>query len=221
MMETQLAEFLKRRRDLKICLIYDGAIEVDLSHSSVRRASTDTFEILFSKPPSIADELVIAEARRRSKNQPILVVSSDRKDIVKELEGSSIRTMSSEEFVTYLEETILGGGRSAFSMGTVGVSGKDHFQIEDETEDEEVSTTAEKPDELDPDEIEEWTQVFSDEPQAPTPKDPFEIFEEAMEAEEVEEDQGSPERPKNIEPKLDKREVDKWMDLFSEPLEDE
>lgn len=227
MMETQLREFLRRRRDLLLVLVYDGALMAGPPPGTGRREDPgERLEILFSTPPGNADQLVLDEARRRDTRGPVLVVTSDRKDIVSELHGTSIRHLSSEEFVTALEEVILGGGRGALSAGGISPGARDRFAApEEDDETEDTTAPSEKPEQLDPDEVSEWMIVFSDEPPDEGLADPFEVDEEERAREESgaggKAGSSASGSPGDETPALPPGEVEKWLELFSQPLEDD
>ena len=98
------------------------------------------FEVLFSKPPRQADDLVLELARRLEGEPEVCVVTSDLIDIARRLRGLRLEHLTSQAFAARLERK-LGPGRAP-------------------------EPTAEKPAAPTAGEVDEWVRLFGfgDEP---------------------------------------------------------
>jgi predicted RNA-binding protein with PIN domain len=145
-LEVRLREFRRSAGpEVRIVLVYDGVAGASADFGAPR--SDPGFRVIFSLPPSTADDAVLAECRRLSGEGPITVVTSDLKDIARGMRGLRARHMTSEDFADLLD--------SALARPPAPL---------------EPSKTrrAEKPEpeEMPPGEVAEWVRVFS----TPKPK---------------------------------------------------
>jgi predicted RNA-binding protein with PIN domain len=106
-LEVRLREFRRSAGpEVRIVLIYDGVAGASADIGGPR--SDPGFRVLFSLPPSTADDAVLAECRRLSgaEEGPITVVTSDMKDIARAMRGLRARHMTSEDFADLLDAAL-------------------------------------------------------------------------------------------------------------------
>ena len=138
-LEILLREFLRARSSCRVVLVYDGAHDVD-ERGARSRAPTQSLDIIYTKPPESADSRVLSECARRRGAERLIVVTSDVKDIVRQL-PAGVRHVTSESFVDLLESAL---------EGTT-----DELEAESHPEDE-------KPTEVPESEVDEWLRRFTD-----------------------------------------------------------
>ena len=148
MMEVQLREFLRSRPQACIVLVYDGALEVNMTALRGRTESQpQRLEILYTTPPETADDAVLEQSRRLTpkerKQTVVTVVTSDFKDIVRQL-PKRVRHRRSEDFAIFVEEVLAGTSAS-----------------EGPNEPDQELAEEEKPSDVSPEEVAEWTEAFS------------------------------------------------------------
>ena len=77
----------------RIVVVFDGDDGIEGPDTSSVRG----IRIIFSRPPSLADDLIIAHVRRSHGKKKLLVVSSDR-EILREADRHKISTMKAAAF---------------------------------------------------------------------------------------------------------------------------
>ncbi len=143
-LEVRLREFQRiMGPHIRIIVIFDGADMVagEASHPD------PSFQVMFTRPPRTADEAIIDSCRRLqgSGSGSIVVVSSDRKDIGRQLRGLRVRQKSSEDFAQAMDDAMQRRTGAPLSPASSG------------------APAAEKPspEEISPEEVDEWMKVFS------------------------------------------------------------
>jgi predicted RNA-binding protein with PIN domain len=96
-LEAKLRRYLSDHRGVQIILVYDGGLV-----GQPTRQATAGLEVLFSRPPRQADDLVLDLARRLEGSTEVTVVTSDMADIGNRLAGLRVRLCSSEVFARRL-----------------------------------------------------------------------------------------------------------------------
>ena len=143
LLEAQLKEYLRRLPDVKMILVYDGALFID---DEVKR-QPDRLHVVYSRPPQTADQLIVEECRRRGQaggGGRLTVVTSDSKDIVRQLSSVPCRHRTSEEFAAELE-SLIEKARRPRKAGKPPVP----------------RNSREKPATISAAEVNEWLEVFS------------------------------------------------------------
>ncbi len=98
-LEARLRSFLgSRGRGVRLVLIYDGD---DVGRPS--RSSRERLEIVFSRPPRKADDLILDRCREPRGRGDVRVVTSDWKDIGGPVRPLGVHHVSSEDFIRYIE----------------------------------------------------------------------------------------------------------------------
>jgi predicted RNA-binding protein with PIN domain len=142
MLEVQLREFLRARPQARLFLVYDGALEVNPTALRGRTESLpEGLQIHYTTPPETADDVVLKLCRRLIREGRTTVVTSDFKDIVRQL-PARIRHRSSEEFAMFLEDVLAGSDDSGVDQA-------------------DTSKEDEKPSQVSAEEVAEWTEAFS------------------------------------------------------------
>jgi hypothetical protein len=195
-LETQLLVFLRRCPEARIVLVYDGAAVGPVQGGAARH---DRLDIVFSRPPQKADDLVLELSERLRDRGPVTVVSSDRKDIVRRLSGDRVRHFSSEGFGIFLEDFLASGSRA------LGAGAALDRKSEPSAGEAEAKRAA-----PDAGEVDEWLQAFA----APKPPAPGK-------------GRGAPPAPPAPEPPEAaaggkppppaSEDVEEWLRWFSEP----
>jgi predicted RNA-binding protein with PIN domain len=158
-LEVRLREFLRSADPgTKIVLFYDGAAMVD---SDLSPSRTDpSLRTIFTMPPTTADEAILEECRKLRERGLLFVVSSDRKDILRNLKGLPARARTSEEFADILDASLRkpGPGRPPRPEGRAGEE-----RGEDRPAGGPGPGAGEKPrpEDIAPGEVEEWLRAFS------------------------------------------------------------
>lgn len=194
-LEKRLGRFLQLCADARILLVYDGVQGVNPTAVSGR--SPPVYERLawvYSEAPESADDRILQESARLAPATPHTVVTSDRKDIVRNL-GRGVKTLSSEEFMMLVEDTLTTGEQTPRTRS--GDSDGDS--------DNDGREKAEKPESVSASELDEWLAIFADVPAAPADADP------APSRPSPEPDPGG-EKPSKLSPE----EVADWMEQFGE-----
>lgn len=138
MLEVQLKGFLRAAPEAQVILVYDGAHFVD----EVTTMPPRRLEILYSRPPQTADELILQQCERRRRAGKLVVVTSDVKDIVRRLKGVPFRHLTSEEFAGRLDALPRRSGPGASRPG-------------------KAKAESEKPRKISAAEVEGWLRIFS------------------------------------------------------------
>ena len=138
-LEILLREFLRAQSTCRVVLVYDGAHDVD-ERGTRSRAPTEGLDIIYAKPPESADARVLSECVRRRGAERLVVVTSDVKDIVRQL-PAGVRHVPSESFVDLLEAALEGPT--------------------DEPE-SDARCDSEKPTDVTESEVDEWLRRFTD-----------------------------------------------------------
>jgi predicted RNA-binding protein with PIN domain len=153
-LEIRLREY---RRTLgtgvRIILIYDGAGEIPLS-AGIR--PDEGFQVVFSLPPTTADDAVIETCRRLDGSGRLTVVTSDIKDIVRNVRGLRVRHRTSEQFADMMDDAM----ERSPAPGT--------------WREPEKARAEEKPmaEEMPAAEAEQWLRIFSEPKEPKRPKEP-------------------------------------------------
>ena len=120
-LEARLREFVLRRAgSSRVILVYDGSADVPTARSRKRN-----LEILFSRPPQKADDVILECCRELGTTGDVRVVTSDFKDIGGPSRALGVRAISSEEFARTLDAPAKKqspGGSSAGSAEKPGSS---------------------------------------------------------------------------------------------------
>jgi len=143
-LEVRLREFLRARGPgLSIVLVYDGAEGMSPPETPAHRP-TGGLQVVFSRPPQSADDLILEECAQRRGREALTVVTSDRKDIQARLRGPRLHHFTSEEFAEALEQA-MGRPQALAEAGGPAAS------------------PAEKPspEDLSAGEVAEWLRIFS------------------------------------------------------------
>ena len=101
----------------RIVVVFDGDDGIEGPDTSSARG----IRIYFSRPPSRADDLIIAYVRRSHGKKKLLVVSSDR-EILREADRHKISTMKSEAFSVELRSPSLTENRGSTGKPDAGES---------------------------------------------------------------------------------------------------
>ena len=195
-LEKRLGRFLQLCADARILLVYDGVQGVNPTAVSGR--SPPVYERLawvYSEAPESADDRILQESARLAPGTPLTVVTSDRKDIVRNL-GRSVKALSSEEFMMLVEDTL--------------TTGEQIPRTRSGDSDDDGREKAEKPESVSASELDEWLAIFADVPAAPADAD------SAPSRPSPERDPGG-EKPS----KLSAEEVADWMEQFGESSAEE
>ena len=195
-LEKRLGRFLQLCADARILLVYDGVQGVNPTAVSGR--SPPVYERLawvYSEAPESADDRILQESARLASGTPLTVVTSDRKDIVRNL-GRSVKALSSEEFMMLVEDTL--------------TTGEQIPRTRSGDSDDDGREKAEKPEGVSASELDEWLAIFADVPAAPADADP------APSRPRPESDPGG-EKPSE----LSAEEVADWMEQFGESSAEE
>jgi predicted RNA-binding protein with PIN domain len=146
-LEVRLREFRRSAGpEIRIVLVYDGVAGASADFGAPR--SDPGFRVIFSLPPSTADDAVLAECRRLSGQGPITVVTSDLKDIARGMRGLRARHMTSEDFADLLDAALA------------------RPPTPPEQQPKPRRSEKPEPEEMPPGEVAEWVKVFS----TPKPK---------------------------------------------------
>jgi predicted RNA-binding protein with PIN domain len=98
-LEARLESFLgSRASGVRIILVYDGD---NIGRPS--RSCKNGFEIVFSRPPLKADDLVLERCRELSGSGDVRVVTSDWKDIGVHARALRVRHVSSDDFLRTID----------------------------------------------------------------------------------------------------------------------
>jgi predicted RNA-binding protein with PIN domain len=122
----------------RLIVVYDG--ERGMAGPPRRERG---FEIIFSRPPRTADDVILDLCRQLESEPEVHVVTSDITDIASKLPGLRVRHWTSQEFLSLLEKRRrrASGGPRRQAGGEAGEAG-------------------EKPGEVTGDEVAEWARRF-------------------------------------------------------------
>ncbi len=118
LLEDRLRRFqATHRRGVRIIVVWDGD-----RGGGVRSTRQRSFEVIFSRPPQKADDVVIEYARRLEGTGDVCVVTSDLRDIGFPLTGLRCRHMRSEDFASEVATRLdgAGGGRAGGKAAAAG-----------------------------------------------------------------------------------------------------
>lgn len=191
MLEVLLREFQRARPESHLVLVYDGAAPG--IRPAIPRPGPRELEILFSTPPLVADDLVLEEARRRCRSASVTVITSDRKDIVSNLNKNLVRHQSSEDFAIDMQEALENRPRRTPKP-------KETKSIESTAK--SVTFTG-----LDETELARWMQIFGE-----TTLESIAL--EVTAEEEANREEESRESGDESGDLLSENEVDEWLDFF-------
>jgi predicted RNA-binding protein with PIN domain len=129
-LERRLRAFLRAaERGTRVILVYDGA-----RAGPGRRRGGEGLDVVFSRPPQSADDVVLELCRRFEGRGRIEVVTSDLQDIGIRLRGLECRHWTSEAFAAHLAERLRPRGLQAGA--------------------------GEKPRRTEPSEVDDWLRAF-------------------------------------------------------------
>jgi predicted RNA-binding protein with PIN domain len=160
LLQRRLREYLRARPGVHIVLVYDGAFTAPAALPEPPPGD-EHLEVIFSRPPQAADDLVLSECRRRRGQGEITAVSSDFKDIISRL-PPPVRGLSSEDFAARLDAQFEGAEEAEFSGAAEAEAGGDFDgeELENASEEDERKA-AEKPTRVSEAELKEWLRIFS------------------------------------------------------------